>query len=128
MTPYNSLGSTAALIARMQSLVSEQLALPTFRRSRNGLVRYLSLPHSHAHIHVHTYPVHPHTHSHTQHTHTHTPTHTTHIPGTHTYAHIHTEEAHLDPNDPRNMELFRLVQSIPNSAEEAQYFRYEITM
>ena len=35
----------------------------------------------------------------------------------------HTEEAHLDPNDPRNLELFRLVQSIPSSADEAQYFR-----
>ena len=44
-------------------------------------------------------------------------------PFSYTHTHTHTEEAHLDPNDPRNLELFRLVQSIPCSADEAQYFR-----
>ena len=34
-----------------------------------------------------------------------------------------TERSRLDPNDPRNAELLQLVESIPNSADQKNYFR-----
>ena len=51
---------------------------------------------------------------------------------THTYTeqsfympwiHTHTEQSHLDPNDPRNSSLLRLVESIPSGFEEERHFR-----
>ena len=33
------------------------------------------------------------------------------------------EQSNLDPNDPRNSSLLRLVESIPTSSEEAHHFR-----
>ena len=33
------------------------------------------------------------------------------------------EQSNLDPNDPRNSSLLRLVESIPTSSEETHHFR-----
>ena len=34
-----------------------------------------------------------------------------------------TERSRLDPNDPRNSELLRLIESVPSSSEQENYFR-----
>ena len=34
-----------------------------------------------------------------------------------------TENSRLDPNDPRNAELLQLMESIPSSSEQANYFQ-----
>ena len=33
------------------------------------------------------------------------------------------ERSRLDPNDPRNSELLRLIESVPSSSEQENYFR-----
>lgn len=37
--------------------------------------------------------------------------------------HLFVENSRLDPNDPRNAKLLQLLDSIPNSDEEANYFQ-----
>ena len=43
-------------------------------------------------------------------------------------AHMSTEEARLDPNDPRNMKFLHLLQSVPTTSDEgtARVFRLKL--
>ena len=36
---------------------------------------------------------------------------------------LYTENSRLDPNDPQNAELLQLMESIPDSSEQSDYFQ-----
>ena len=82
---------------------------------------YVMDAHTHTHTHTHTHRAAILCHG-CAHTHTHTHTQSSHFI-CHGFTHTHTEQSHLDPNDPRNSSLLRLVESIPSGFEEGRHFR-----